>query len=78
MNRNYAKRRNGEYVHSMAARRHRELAWALYVAEGYAANLRNALTVNAYTLDRAALRTLRACLQGAEQHCKALRAELTG
>lgn len=50
-----------------AQRRQRELAWLLFITEGYAANVAHALTVNAYTMDRADL----ALMQQAEAHARA-------
>lgn len=65
-------------VLSIEQRRQRELAWLLYITEGYAANVRHALTVNAYTLDRTALRGMHQAIRGAESTAQNLRALLQG
>ena len=57
-------------------RSQRELAWLLYITEGYAANISHALAVNAYTLHPRALRIMRAQLRRAEQACLDLRRDL--
>lgn len=77
-NRNYRRRTNGEFVLSLAERRKRELAWALYVSEGYAANLRSLMTVNAFTMSRHDLRVVKAMLRDAEKHALGIRALITG
>lgn len=56
-----------------AQRRQRELAWRLYITEGYAANVSHALAVNAYTLDQSALAAMGQALAGAEATCIRLR-----
>jgi len=53
-------------VTSMEQQRQRELAWLLFITEGYAANVQHALTVNAYTLDPAALALMGRITQAAE------------
>lgn len=51
---------------SMEQQRQRELAWLLYISEGYAANVAHALAVNAYTLDPAVLALMDRMVQAAE------------
>lgn len=38
------------YGSSRTQRTHRQIAWALYITEGYAANMRHALESNSYDL----------------------------
>ncbi len=66
-NRNYLKRTNGEYRYTMHLRRARELNWALYITEGYVANLNHAVEVNAFTLQKDALAALKEVHAEAEQ-----------
>jgi hypothetical protein len=58
----HAKRRAAEvkeeHIATLKQRHQRELAWLLYITEGYASNLAHARTVNAYTLNRGTLRML--------------------
>lgn len=56
--------------------RQRELAWMLYITEGYIANVEHALAVNAYTLDNRALRTMRFAQKQADAISVDLRAEM--
>ena len=76
-NKNY-RINNGQHVVPMHERRKRELAWALYCAEGYAANLRNCLTWNAFTMAPADLRVVKSMLKDAEKHALGLRALISG
>ena len=54
----------------------RELAWALYISEGYAANVRHLRKVNSYTLNHRALAALDRALKAAEHTTDDLRREL--
>lgn len=54
----------------------RELAWALFITEGAAANMRHAIAVNAYTLPRTDLALLNRVLRGNEVSANELRARL--
>lgn len=54
----------------------RELALALYVSEGYAANIRHLRKVNSYTLNHRALAALDRALKAAEHTADDLRSEL--
>jgi hypothetical protein len=78
VNGNYRRLRDGSFAVSMIARRKRELAWALYCAEGYAANLRTLMSVNAFTMSRHDLRVIKGMLRDAEKHALGLRALITG
>lgn len=72
MNKNYA-RKKGQLVHSMAAIQHRELAWVLYIATGFEANLQRAATYNAYTMSKKHLRLLKSMQQRTEVMVNELR-----
>ena len=54
----------------------RELAWLLYVTEGYIANVEHALAVNAYTLKHSALGLMRGARRRAQVTAKQLRHNL--
>lgn len=51
----------------------RELAWLLYISEGYLANLDHALTVNAVTMEAGDLAVIDAVRERAEANTEALR-----
>lgn len=51
--------RNRKRTVSPDQQRQRELAWMLYITEGYIANVEHAVTVNSYTLDRKTLSLMR-------------------
>ena len=63
---------------SPAQQAQRELSWALFVTEGYVANLAHLSAVNAYTLNARALRALRRAKEAAEKTASDLRRELGG
>lgn len=65
-------------VYTFEQRRQRELAWLLYITEGYIANVANALQVNGATLDRRALATMKNAMRNAENTAREIRAELGG
>lgn len=67
-----AKKQDGTFLQ----RRIRELGWALYVSEGYAANLRNIVVANAYTMSNRELAPIKKALGVAEEVCTDLRAEI--
>lgn len=58
---------------SPAQSRQRELAWALYVTEGYVANLAHLLAVNAYTMTRSDLQVIKHSRAQAEDIATQLR-----
>ena len=72
MNANY-RTKDGQFVLSFAQREQRELAWALYVAEGYAANLGHLLKVNAFTMKRHQLAAVKRAHRDAEKHALTIR-----
>lgn len=51
----------------------RELAWLLYISEGYLANLDHALAVNAVTMEAGDLDVIDAVRERAEANTEALR-----
>lgn len=58
--------------------RQRELAWAVYVTEGYIANVAHLRAVNAYTLELGALAALDAAVAQAQATARRLRAAMHG
>lgn len=54
----------------------RELAWLLYISEGYSANIAHACAVNAATLDLESLRLCEQACEAAEDICDGLRARM--
>lgn len=46
--------------------RQRELAWAMYVTGGYVGNLKHLLAVNAYTMSKTDIATVKLALQQAQ------------
>jgi hypothetical protein len=60
-----------------AQRRQRELAWLLFITEGYVANVAHALAVNAYTLEREALAKIKHAHETADKLVVQLRTALT-
>jgi hypothetical protein len=52
-----------------------QLAWYLWIAEGYLANLRHALQVNNFALMNADVRLVRRMIRNQEQVVAAIRAE---
>lgn len=63
---------------TLAQQEQRELSWALYVTEGYVANLAHLRAVNAYTLSRRALAALDRAQKAAEHTAADLRREIAG
>lgn len=63
-------------INSMAHREHTELAWALYVTEGYLANVAHLRTVNNYTLSPRALKALDRAVAAAQHTADDLRREI--
>lgn len=61
---------------TMAQWRQRELAWILYITEGYHANLAKALAVNCVTFDSGDLTLVANAVARAEMTAKSLRALL--
>lgn len=61
---------------SPAQARHRELAWMLYITEGFRANVISACTVNTYTLDERTLAIMHKIEREAERACEQLRREI--
>lgn len=55
----------------------RERAWALYITEGYVANITHLEAVNAYTLNRQALAAITRAKKAAEHAASDLRRELS-
>jgi hypothetical protein len=51
----------------------RELAWLLYISEGYLANLDHAMAVNAVTMEAGDLAVIAAVRERAEANCGELR-----
>ena len=62
-----------EKVNSIRQIHQRELAWLLYISEGYLANLDHALTVNAVTMEAGDLAVIDAVRERAEANCGELR-----
>ena len=71
-----ATKRKKKQLASMAQIAQRELAWALYISEGYKANIERLITVNAYTLDQEVLKVLDNAYTSADNATAALRAKL--
>lgn len=69
-------RKEKKRLMSLAERRQRELAWMLYITEGYIGNVKHALAVNAYTLDFAALAIMGKAAASAEEVAADLRAAM--
>lgn len=51
---------------SRTQRAHRQIAWALYITEGYAANMRHALDFNSYDCDGKQKAQMREAIAAAE------------
>lgn len=67
------KKRDDDYPRRQ---RVKQLGWMLYITEGYIANLQHALAVNAYTLDAASLRVIKAGMKDAQFIALDIRKEL--
>lgn len=67
------KKRRAASIYQM---RQRELAWILYVTEGYIANLEKALAVNCVTFEDQDRDAVEAAISSAREHAENLRVAL--
>jgi hypothetical protein len=79
-NKNYRRKRGGEFVKTLEERRRSELAWLIYCTDGLLGNIKHALLVNAFTMlpkDLKAADRLRALVQlGANEMREHMRKEM--
>ena len=61
---------------SRAQRSHRQVAWAVYISEGYAQNMRSALILNSYDMAPQARHLMENAVRQMEGIIRALRAHL--
>ena len=70
--------RRRKSIATAAQSRQRELSWALYVTEGYVANIAHLQAVNAYTMTRADLQIIKQARKQAEDIALMLREAMGG
>lgn len=70
------KAKKREVTPTLALREQRELAWLLYVTEGYIASVVTAVAVNSFTLDNRALSVMQNALKDAEKTSASIRAAM--